>query len=476
MSYVFTYTTKIKNKNYNQSLCKYISDWTIVFNKIQRKVWQQLKAEYKETGEVKGKFVTVLSDDEIELTSRAKDSILANMIGRFQAIKELKNYELKNIDRRLERIEEDITEIKDRIKELKYKQKEDIFGLSDKEKEALKNTKHKLYWKLNRKNKLCQKLNNLDKEIKEGNFKLCFGTKYLLRNDYNKFVKQRDSELFFVGRVAETNCNNNFQLEYNPKKNNFIVKVRKEIDLEGSKYEYGEIYFNQKRTKQIRKILKDKSSALTYRIKIKNDEIYLQLMFTLKHTSEDYLTRSNNGVFGVDFNKGFISVTETDKQGNMIQAYNLDYRFGSGNKTKNDLEIIIGKVIKEALNKGKDVVVEKLDFKVKKSELTSKKNKKYNEMLSSLPYRIYGSIVKSKCAKNKVYLHQVNPAWTSYIGNIKYATPRKMNIHTAASFVISRRGMFINDSLSEKRMKKIKKKRKKYEKRIEKLKRPNNKY
>lgn len=43
MSYVFTYTTKIKNKNYNQSLCKYISDWTIVFNKIQRKVWQQLK-------------------------------------------------------------------------------------------------------------------------------------------------------------------------------------------------------------------------------------------------------------------------------------------------------------------------------------------------------------------------------------------------------------------------------------------------
>ena len=476
MSYVFTYTTKIKNKNYNQSLCKYISDWTIVFNKIQRKVWQQLKAEYKETGEVKGKFVTVLSDDEIELTSRVKDSILANMIGRFQAIKELKNYELENIDRRLERIEEDITEIKDRIKELKYKQKEDIFGLSDKEKEALKNTKHKLYWKLNRKNKLCQKLNNLDKEIKEGNFKLCFGTKYLLRNDYNKFVKQRDSELFFVGRVAETNCNNNFQLEYNPKKNNFIVKVRKEIDLEGSKYEYGEIYFNQKRTKQIRKILKDKSSALTYRIKIKNDEIYLQLMFTLKHTAEDYLTRSNNGVFGVDFNKGFISVTETDKQGNMIQAYNLDYRFGSGNKTKNDLEIIIGKVIKEALNKGKDVVVEKLDFKVKKSELTSKKNKKYNEMLSSLPYRIYGSIVKSKCAKNKVYLHQVNPVWTSYIGNIKYATPRKMNIHTAASFVIARRGMFINDSLSEKRMKKIKKKRKKYEKRIEKLKRPNNKY
>lgn len=188
-------------------------------------------------------------------------------------------------------------------------------------------------------------------------------------------------------------------------------------------------------------------------------------MFTLKHTIEDCLTRSSNGVFGIDFNKGFISVTETDKQGNMIQTYNLDYRFGSGNKTKNDLEIVIGKVIKEALEKGKDVVVEKLDFKVKKSEIISKKNKKYNEMLSSLPYRMYGSIVKSKCAKNKVYLHQVNPAWTSYIGNIKYVTPRKMNIHTAASFVIARRGMNLIDSIGKKRMKLKRKKRKKSEKR-----------
>lgn len=467
MNYVFTYTTKIKNKNYNQSLCKYISDWTIVFNKIQRKVWQQIKAEYKETGEIKGKFITVLSDDEIGLTSRTKGSILTNMIGRFQSIKELKNYELENVDRRLERIEEDILEIKNRIKELKYKQKEDIFGLSEKEIEELKNTKHKLYWKLNRKNKLIQRRNNLDKEIKEGNFKLCFGSKYLLKTDYNKFIKQRDSELFFIGRAAEKSNNLNFQLEYNPKKNNFQVKVRKEIDLEESKYEYGEIYFNQKRTKQIRKILKNKSSALTYRIKIKNDEIYLQLMFTLKHTAEDCLTRSSNGVFGIDFNKGFISLTETDKQGNMIQTYNLDYRFGSGNKTKNDLELVIGKVVKEALGKGKDVVVEKLNFKAKKSELISKKNKKYNEMLSSLPYGIYGSIVKSKCAKNKVYLNEVNPAWTSYIGNIKYASPRKMNIHTAASFVIARRGMKFNDSLGKKKMKLKRKKRKKYEKRKE---------
>ena len=99
--------------------------------------------------------------------------------------------------------------------------------------------------------------------------------------------------------------------------------------------------------------------------------------------------------------------------------------------------------------------------------MLSKKNKRYNEMLSSLAYKIYGSIVKSKCAKNKVFLHEVNPAWTSYIGKNKYSYQRKLNIHTAASFVIARRGMKLTDSVGKKKMRLKRKKRKKYEKRKE---------
>ena len=40
-----------------------------------------------------------------------------------------------------------------------------------------------------------------------------------------------------------------------------------------------------------------------------------------------------------------------------------------------------------------------------------------------------------------------------------------MNIHTAASFVIARRGMNLIDSIGKKKMKLKRKKRKKYEKR-----------
>ena len=160
----------------------------------------------------------------------------------------------------------------------------------------------------------------------------------------------------------------------------------------------------------------------------------------------------------------------------MVNTFNIDYRFKQGNKTKNDLEKIACELTKYCLNTGKDLVIEKLNFSKTKDSIISGKGRKYNEMISSFPYRIFGNVIISRCIKNKVYLRQVNPAWTSYIGNIKFAPSKKLNIHSAASFVIARRGMFISDSLTEKRMKKIKKKRKKYEKRIEKLKRPNNKY
>ena len=35
----------------------------------------------------------------------------------------------------------------------------------------------------------------------------------------------------------------------------------------------------------------------------------------------------------------------------------------------------------------------------------------------------------------------MNPAYTSYIGKLKYTRSKGINIHTAASYVIGRRGM-----------------------------------
>ena len=53
--------------------------------------------------------------------------------------------------------------------------------------------------------------------------------------------------------------------------------------------------------------------------------------------------------------------------------------------------------------------------------------------------------MSSKCAKNRIFLHKVNPAWTSWIAKQKYCPKMKLNIHSGASYVIARRGMFLKD-------------------------------
>ena len=197
----------------------------------------------------------------------------------------------------------------------------------------------------------------------------------------------------------------------------------------------------------LKNLLRTKESALTYRIKIKDNIVFLQIMYNLKHKKELCITRNNYGVVGVDFNKGFVSVSETDKYGNLINTFNINYRYSKGNQTINDFQYIATKLKNYCLNTGKDLVIEKLNFNKSKNSLISKKGKKYNEMLSSLAYSKFDSIITSKCIKNRIFLHKVNPAWTSWIAKQKYCPKMKLNIHSGASYVIARRGMSLTDKI-----------------------------
>lgn len=197
----------------------------------------------------------------------------------------------------------------------------------------------------------------------------------------------------------------------------------------------------------LKNLLRTKESALTYRIKIKDNRVFLQIMYNLKHNKDLCITRNSYGVIGVDFNKGFVSVSETDKYGNLINTFNIDYQYGKGNKTASDFQYIATQLKEYCLSTGKDLVIEKLNFNKKKDNLIRKKGKKYNEMLSSLAYSRFDSIITSKCVKNRIFLHKVNPAWTSWIAKRKYCPKMKLNIHSGASYVIARRGMSLTDKI-----------------------------
>ena len=449
MNNVFTITTELKlNREYNQLVGKYISDYIELFNKIQRLTFHRIKNYYIKSGKVTQKDKNIIHaqlKEEFNLTSRAVDAILSNMLGRYESIKGLKKFERESLERKILNLEKELVKLKDErtLQRINLKNDPKVFNYT-----KYKNLKIKIYWKQNRLNTKKQKLKNLVDEIETGKYKVCFGTKELLKTDYKKFVEKRDSEIYFLGRAGDGACNNNFQVEYSSKTNQFYFKIRKEIDLENDKFVYGKFYFNNKSyTNFLKNLLRTKESALTYRIKIKDNRVFLQIMYNLKHNKDLCVTRNSYGVFGVDFNKGFVSVSETDKCGNLINTFNINYRYSKGKQTTNDFQYIATKLKDYCLNTGKDLVIEKLNFKKKKDGLISKKGKKYNEMLSSLAYSKFDSIITSKCVKNRIFLHKVNPAWTSWIAKQKYCPKMKLNIHSGASYVIARRGMSLTDKI-----------------------------
>ena len=447
MSSVFTVTTELKlNKEYNQSVGKYISDYIKLFNKIQRLTFHRIKNYYIKNGKITQDDRNIIHaqlKEEFNLTSRAIDAILSNMLGRYEAIKELKEFERKSLERKISTLEKELTKLKDKrtLQRVSLNNNSKDFNFT-----KYKNLKIKIYWKQNRLNTKKQKLKNIETEIETRKYKVCFGTKNLLQKDYSKFIKKRDSDIYFLGRAGDKTCNNNFQVEYSSKTNQFYFRIRKEIDLDNDKFVYGQFNFNNKNyTNLLKNLLRTKESALTYRIKIKENKVLLQIIYNFEHNKDLCVTRNSYGVIGVDFNKGFVLVSEIDKYGNLINTFNIDYQYSKGNETTNDFQYIATRLKDYCLNTGKDLVIEKLNFTKKKDNLISKRGKKYNEMLSSLAYSKFDSIITSKCVKNRIFLHEVNPAWTSWIAKQKYCPKMKLNIHSGASYVIARRGMFLKD-------------------------------
>lgn len=244
----------------------------------------------------------------------------------------------------------------------------------------------------------------------------------------------------------------NFNLGTTQKKNNqFELKLRKDFggfkELKGSdRFVFGKIYFRHHKAKIVR-ILKEKNSPLSFKVIKRNNRYYLHCTFEVQLNSDAFLTRSTYGTIGLDFNKGFITLSETNQYGHLVQTQVLPYRFKSGNKTKTDLQQVISEVVNLAMVKGKDLCIENLNFTTKKAKTETKQGKKYNEMIHSLAYSQFVDLVETIAYRNKVFIRKVNPAWTSWIAKQKYCPQMKLNVHVGASFVIARRGQGYKDTV-----------------------------
>ena len=439
----FTVVTQLHKKN-NQDIITHMESSRHTYAEAVRETFYTLRTLDSFN---KSSFNTYLQSS-YNITRRTAGSIISDAQGRLNSLRELKQYEVKQLKRKISYLETQL------IPKLVEKRNNNSKSLQDGIATSLtkqRNLRLKIVAKKAKLNRLKQQLNNLNYQLDSGKLKLCFGTKKLLKQNYDKFIEQRDSQMTFVGGKEETCCNQNLQLAYNRKNNQFSIKLRKDFNGYKSvnikdKFICGKVYFNHHKNRII-SILKNKNSPLSYKIIKKNGRYYLYCTFEIQVDTNDFTTCFDYGTIGLDFNKGFVTLSETNQYGHLIRTQFLPYRFKSGDKTKTDLQEIANHVTALACQTGKNICIEDLNFKATKSKTETKQGKEYNDMLHSLAYRQFTDIIESVAYRNKVTLTKVNPAWTSWLAEKLYCPTMKLNVHVGASYVIARRGQGYKDTV-----------------------------
>lgn len=438
----FTVVNQLHERS-NRDVIEYIESSRRDYGKAFREVFYAIKRG----GFNKSKYNTYLQN-KYGIVSRTASSIISDAQGRFNSLKALKEHEKKQLERKIKHIEDIV------IPKLVEKRNQNSSKLQDGVYVSLaqqRNLRLRVVAKKSKLNRLKQKLSSLKYQLKTGKLKLCFGTKKLFKKDYKRFIEKRDSQMTFIGAKEKTACNQILQLTYNRRSNQFSIRLRKDFggykSAKGEdRYVYGKVYFNHNKA-QIVSILRYKNSPLSYRIIKRNGRYYLYCTFEFQVENGDIVTRSSYGTIGLDFNKGFVTLSETNQYGNLVKTRLIPYRFKSGCKTKTDLQEVANYVVGLALRRGKDVCIENLDFRATKAKTETRLGRKYNGMLHSLAYREFGSELESVAYRNRVGLIKVNPAWTSWLAERIYCKPMKLNIHVGASYVIARRGQGYKDAV-----------------------------
>ena len=404
----------------NTPLYDYFDGYSRLFNFLVRRCIHHLRHQLK--GESESRYRTNLMR-EFNITNRMAKAVIRTAKKQLKLLTASARYQYNNLYKRRRSLFKKITKLKANLSSSSASLKQK------------KLTKLRLFWTQMKLNKTNQRISNGLK------LHLTFGTKYLLKTNKQKFLAKRDNQVIYIGDKYETCGNQQFQICFNSKYNRFEYKLRLDNQwVSGSdKYIYGSFVLKNKEAKvHILKILSEKkSNPLTYRIIKRDDHLYLQIMYRKETTNT---TRSNYGVLGIDFNKGFISVSEIDSAGKLTSLTRYHYlHHGKATKTKTSMLDLVSKLVSQAIEVGKDIVIEDLVSLDSNKKQDKTKSKNYNRMINSLKFGLFKRCLLSKATKEGVSVHRVNPYNTSKIAKASYTDRMKLNVHDAASYVIARR-------------------------------------
>ena len=191
--------------------------------------------------------------------------------------------------------------------------------------------------------------------------------------------------------------------------------------------------------------------AISYRFK--RDARGWRVFASTRTMDVPVVTDQRQGVIGIDLNADHLAVAETDASGNRINAWRAPLvTYG---KNTHQAEALIGDVVatvvQYAKEAGKPIVIEKLDFRQKKAVLEGE-SRKYSRMLSSFSYGKVKAYFLSRGYRQGVEVHQVNPAYSSVIGRVKFMERYGLSVHQAAALVLARRLLRCSERIPRRRV------------------------
>jgi IS605 OrfB family transposase len=441
MSKIFTYQTRLHLTDEEEAIFERYGE---LMGQVERTLFAKMCAK-KEINALKTEFLK-----QFQITARQFNSARVQIEGKIESIKKLRIHQIEENKERISLLEKKLAKIK---------------------------TKDLLHQKKRRLNSLKTKLKHLISDHENGIVRICFGSKKAFRSQFDlpnngliskkewqsQWKKSRNNSFFLMGSKDETSGNQSCVALIVD--NGITLRLRlpdalkehgKYLVLPNIWFKYGQaaLLAALQDCKTRSHLLKTKDphykefgQAISYRFKKDKKSWIVYVSISLKKTIQ--ITKDQIGTIGVDINANHLAVVETDRFGNPIKNESIPLNtYGkSSSQTKALIGDAVAKIVNWGLTTQKPIIIEKLDFQKKKSTLREFGFNKYSRMLSSFNYSSIINHIKARSYRFGVKVEEVNPAFTSIIGRVKFATRYGLTIHESAALTIARRFQRVSEKI-----------------------------
>ncbi|WP_299209775.1 IS200/IS605 family accessory protein TnpB-related protein [Thermocrinis sp.] len=188
----------------------------------------------------------------------------------------------------------------------------------------------------------------------------------------------------------------------------------------------------------------------TVELKLRNGEVYGSVSFELP-TPEVRYTKEN-GVIAIDTNASpiHLAIAEVSKTGELLsyQTISLHNLLGLSQNSKDHQEWILAhQLLDLAIQKGKAIAIENLK-KLKKG-MRGDGKAELRKRLHNWNAKKFMQKLKRVAMLKGVEVVEVNPAYTSIIGMLKYAPQLSIDKDIASAYVIGRRALGFKEDVPE---------------------------